>query len=104
MIDAALSSWGRSIRGAFGLPGAGHAADFSTELETRLRRKIHDLTRGDLVAPIVTFCRNSERFTGYNLALRLVSMDYRQVHWYRGGVEAWLANGLPDGDLELQDW
>ena len=34
---------------------------------------IEDATthQGDLSAPIVVFCVNSERFTGYNLALRL---------------------------------
>jgi rhodanese-related sulfurtransferase len=104
LIDAALSSWGRSILGAVGLHGAGHAGGCSGDLESRLHRKIQDLTRGDLSLPIVAFCRNSERFTGYNLALRLVALGCTKVYWYRGGVEAWLANGLPDGNLELHDW
>ena len=62
------------------------------------------LTEGDLSAPIVVFCVNSERFTGYNLALRLVALGYTQVYWYRGGVEAWQVNDLPESDLVLQDW
>ena len=65
---------------------------------------MRDLTRGDLSAPIVVFCVNSERFTGYNLALRLVALGYTQVYWYRGGVEAWQVNGLPESDLVLHDW
>jgi adenylate cyclase len=32
---------------------------------------------------------NPERFSGYNLALRLVALGYTRVHWYRGGFEAW---------------
>ncbi len=50
------------------------------------------------------FCVNAERFTAYNLALRLVSLGYTRVHWYRGGFESWQANHLPEEDLELQDW
>lgn len=104
LIDAALGTWGRSIPGAIGLQGIGHVAGFSDDLQNRLRRKIQDLTKGDLSAPIVAFCVNSERFTGYNLALRLVALGYTQVYWYRGGFEAWQVNGLPESDLELQDW
>jgi hypothetical protein len=52
----------------------------------------------------VVFCVNSERFTGYNLALRLVAFGYTDVRWYRGGVEAWQVNGLPDTDLDLHQW
>jgi rhodanese-related sulfurtransferase len=53
------------------------------------------LTGSDLNKPIVVFCVNSERFTGYNLVLRLAALGYAYVHWYRGGVEAWQVNGLP---------
>ena len=72
--------------------------------QTRFSHKIQDLTSGDLAAPIVVFGVNSERFTGSNLALRLVALGYTQVHWYRGGFEAWQVNGMPESDLELQDW
>jgi adenylate cyclase len=104
LIDVALDSWGRSIPGAIGLQGTGHGASFSENVQNRFNRKIQDLTKGDLSAPIVVFCVNSERFTGYNLALRLVALGCRQVYWYRGGFEAWQVNGLPETDLALQDW
>jgi adenylate cyclase len=104
LIDVALHSWGRSIPGAIGLRGAGHGFGFSDDLQNRLSRKIQELTKGDLSVPIVSFCVNSERFTGYNLALRLAALGCTQVYWYRGGFEAWQVNGLPESDLELQDW
>ena len=104
LIDVALDSWGRSILGAIGLQGTGHGASFSENVQNRFNCKIQDLTKGDLSAPIVVFCVNSERFTGYNLALRLVALGYTQVYWYRGGFEAWQVNGLPETDLVLQDW
>jgi class 3 adenylate cyclase/TolB-like protein/rhodanese-related sulfurtransferase len=104
LLDVALDSWGRSIEGAIGLQGTGHGAHFSDSVQKRFNRKIDDLTGGNLSAPIVTLCVNSERFTGYNLALRLVALGYKQVYWYRGGVEAWQVNGLPESNLELQYW
>lgn len=62
------------------------------------------MTKGDLSAPVVAFCANPERFTGYNLVLRLVALGCTQVYWYRGGWEAWQVNGLPESDLVLHDW
>ena len=69
-----------------------------------LRRKIIDLSKVDLSAPIVVFCVNSERFTAYNLALRLSAIGCTSVYWYRGGVEAWQVRELPTSDLVLDDW
>ena len=47
---------------------------------------------------------NSERFDGRNLALRLVALGYSKVYWYRGGREAWEVAGLPETDVDVQDW
>jgi rhodanese-related sulfurtransferase len=104
LIDVAFDSWGLSIPGAIGLQGAGHGGSFSKTVQDRFNTKIRELTAGDHAAPIVVCCANSERYTSYNLALRLVALGYTQVYWYRGGVEAWQANGLPEADLVLQDW
>jgi tetratricopeptide (TPR) repeat protein len=104
LIDVALDTWGRSIPNAIGLQGTGQGAGFSETVQNRFRRKMQNLTNGDLSAPVVVFGVNSERFTGYNLALRLVALGYTQIYWYRGGVEAWQGNGLPESDLALQDW
>jgi hypothetical protein len=87
--------WGRSTPGAVGLKHAGARGSLSGSGQDRLRRKMADLTRGDLSKPIVAVGWNSERFDGRNLALRLVGMRYTNVHWYRGGREAWEAAGLP---------
>ena len=77
---------------------------FADNAQHRLRRKLQELMRGDLCKPIVAVGWNSERFGGYNLALRLVALGYIQVYWYRGGFEAWQVNGVPETDLVLQDW
>jgi TolB-like protein len=104
LIDVAWHSRGRSIPGTVGLQGTGHGGRFSDERQTRFSRKMQHLTGGDLAVPIVAFCANSERFTGYNLALRLVELGYSRIYWYRGGFEAWQVNGLLDAELTLLDW
>ena len=104
LIDVALGSWGKSLPGAIGLQGTGYGSEFSQGVQDRFERKIVELTNGNLTVPIVAFCVNSERLTGYNLALRLVSLGCTTVYWYRGGVEAWQANHLPVHDLTLQEW
>ena len=60
--------------------------------------------RDDLSKPIVAVGWNSERFDGRNLALRLVTLGYTQVYWYRGGREAWEVANLPETALPLQKW
>jgi TolB-like protein/rhodanese-related sulfurtransferase len=104
VVDTVKYSWGRSIPGAVGLRNAGLGGNFTDVAQDRLRHKILDLSGGDLNRPIVAVGWNSERFDGRNLALRLVAMGYSQVYWYRGGREAWEANGLPEADITLTEW
>jgi tetratricopeptide (TPR) repeat protein len=104
VIDPLLYSWGRSIPGAVGLNRAGSGGSTSDATQDRLRRKMQELTKGDLSKPIVAVGWNSERFDGRNLALRLVALGYKQVYWYRGGREAWEVNGLRETEVDVQDW
>jgi hypothetical protein len=73
----------------------------SDAIEDRLPRKMQELTKGNFSAPTVAVGWNSERFDGRNLALCLVALGFTQVHWYRGGREAWEINGLPEADLAV---
>jgi adenylate cyclase len=102
VIDPMQYWWGRSIPGAVGLKNVG--SSFAGEMQDRLRRKMWELTSGDLDKPIVALGWNSERFDGCNLALRLVALGYTEVYWYRGGREAWEVNGLPEVKLTATDW
>ena len=104
VIDTVSYSWGRSLPGAVGLQNAGLGGSFTDAAQDRLSRKMPELTKGDLSKPIVVVGWNSERFDGRNLALRLVTLGYRQVYWYRGGREAWEVANLPEADLVLQEW
>ena len=104
VIDTVSNSWGRSIPGAVGLKFSGMGGSFADEAQDRLRRKMAELTSGDLGRPVVAVGWNSERFDGHNLALRLAALDYRRVYWYRGGREAWEVAELPETELALREW
>ena len=104
VIDTLWYALGRSLPGATGLLGSGIGGTFSDATQARLRSKIADLTKGDTSLPIVAVGWSSERFDGYNLALRLVALGYTKVYWYRGGREAWEVGGLPETELTPQDW
>jgi rhodanese-related sulfurtransferase len=73
-------------------------------MQDRLRKKMQVLTTGDLTTPIVVIGWNSERFDGGNLALRLVALGYTKIYWCRGGLEAWEVAGLPETQVDIQDW
>ena len=104
VVDTMLYSWGHSIPGAVGLAGSGRGGELSGPMTERLGRILQEMTEGDLSAPIVAMGWNSERFDGRNLALRMASLGYKQVYWFRGGREAWEVAGLPEADLAPQDW
>jgi adenylate cyclase len=104
VVDTVLSSWNRSIPAAVGLQFAGLGGSFTDEAQDHLRSKMQKLTGGDLRRPIVTIGWNAEHFDGRNLALRLAALGYTNVYWYRGGREAWEVNGLPETNLDVQQW
>jgi tetratricopeptide (TPR) repeat protein len=104
ILDTLLRPRWNSIPGALGLRSAGVGGSMSDAVEDRLRRKMAELSGGDLSRPIVTLGWNSERLTGYNLALRLVGLGYTNVFWYRGGMEAWQVAGYPEAELQTVEW
>jgi hypothetical protein len=104
VIETASNSWGRSIPGAVGLRFSGLGGDFADEAQDRLRRKMIELTGGDLNRPVVAVGWNSEHFDGRNLALRLAALGYTRLYWYRGGREAWEVAEQPERELVLQEW
>jgi PQQ-dependent catabolism-associated CXXCW motif protein len=82
-----------SLPGAIWLPGAGRGESFTDAVQFRLARTLEATTKGDRGRPIVFFCQGPQCWLSYNAALRAVALGYRSVHWYRGGIEAWLAAG-----------
>jgi TolB-like protein/DNA-binding winged helix-turn-helix (wHTH) protein len=104
VIEDSIAMYGQSVPGAIGLDSAGLGGDFTDTAQDHLRTKMRQLTDNDLNRPIVALGWNSESFRGRNIALRLVALGYKQVNWYRGGREAWEVAGLPETDLDVQEW
>ncbi len=49
----------------------------------------------DKAAPVVFYCVDSQSWHSVNAAMRAVRAGYTNVMWYRGGIAAWQAAGLP---------
>jgi TolB-like protein/class 3 adenylate cyclase/tetratricopeptide (TPR) repeat protein len=99
-----VSGWGKSIPGAIGLRGGGIGGTTSDPFQARLGRKMEELTHGDRTVPIAAMAWNADRYSGRNLALRLVALGYTDVTWYRGGREAWEVAGQPEAEISAQVW
>ena len=95
LIDVLSEDGHLTLAGAVWLPGAGHGANFLDPVQSILTRLLAQLAGGDTARPMVFFCANSQCWLSYNAALRAVAAGYSNVYWYRGGIEAWTAAGLP---------
>ena len=61
-------------------------------------RHLATRTNNNLDAPIGFFCYGAQCWESYNAALRAMRLGYREVLWYRGGLAAWKAAGLPTAE------
>jgi PQQ-dependent catabolism-associated CXXCW motif protein len=96
LIDVG-NSWGGhdTLPGAVWMRGAGDdAADKNAALDALFRALLANLAP-DRNRPLVIFCESSLCWQSYNAALRAAANGYVNVYWYRGGIAAWRAAGLP---------
>ncbi len=89
------------LGGPVTLPGAVPAAwmhqpgSFDDALQQQVAGFLQQVTRGQIEMPLVFYCQSRECWMSYNAALRALRAGYRNVLWYRGGIEAWQAAQLP---------
>lgn len=57
--------------------------------------KIMQLLAPDRDKPIAVFCWSAQCWISIHAAVRLQALGYKNVFWYRGGIEAWKAAKLP---------
>ncbi len=84
-----------TLPGALWLPGAGNAGSFDDDIQQKLWSILSQATQRNPDRPIVFFCMGSKCWESYNAALRAEHMGFKMVLWYRGGLAAWQAAGLP---------
>ena len=104
LIDVLGGKGHRSVPGALWLKGAGLGDDREEDVDDRLGAKLDELTDGDRTRSIIFFCLSAECWLSYNAALRAVRLGYENVHWYRGGVNAWKKAKLPTVRVKKTRW
>jgi PQQ-dependent catabolism-associated CXXCW motif protein len=96
LIDVLGGPPHQTIKGAiwWGGAGIGHKAEQGNrDVQTKFTRLMQVATAGDKEKPVVFFCLSHECWLSYNAALRAVAAGYKNVMWYRGGIESWKAAG-----------
>lgn len=83
------------------IPGAQYAVpasqpgSFNDATQQQFGQFLAQATGGSKELPLVLYCQSRECWMSYNAALRAINLGYRNVLWYRGGIEAWQAAGQP---------
>ncbi|MBP8297596.1 MAG: hypothetical protein KAX84_15905, partial [Burkholderiales bacterium] len=89
LLDAFVGAAHRTLPGAFWLPELGSVTVGQKELK-QIEDALQAASGGDLTRPIVVFERSSTYgWFGYHGVLRLLGMGYKNIYWYRGGLDAW---------------
>ncbi len=86
------------LPGAQNAIAAHQAGSFNDQNQTQFGAYLEQVTRGSKDMPLVFYCLSTQCWMSYNASLRAINLGYRNVLWYRGGVEAWKMAGLPTMD------
>ncbi len=81
------------IPGALAAVPAAQPGTFSDDTQKGFGQFLQQQTQGNMQTPIVLYCLSNQCWMSYNAALRAINMGYKNVLWYRGGIEAWKAGG-----------
>lgn len=73
---------------------AAQGGSFDDQVQRDFGAYLQQATGGDRARLLVTYCQGVQCWGSYNAALRAIRLGYTNVHWYRGGLEAWQAAGL----------
>ena len=100
LVDVLDSAAHDGIPGSIWVPGAGKPGRFDDDIQRKLADTLGEVTGNDLGAPLAFFCEGARCWESYNAALRAMRLGFQSVMWYRGGLEAWHAAGLPMAALD----
>jgi rhodanese-related sulfurtransferase len=93
LIDVLLSPH-QPLPRARGLPGAG-MVDEQNDLAKQnwFIGQLLAITGGSYDYPIVLYCLGVNCWESFNAATRAIIGGFKNVYWYRGGIEAWYRSG-----------
>ncbi|MCE9658923.1 MAG: rhodanese-like domain-containing protein [Burkholderiales bacterium] len=86
---------GEALPNALPAPWLAQAGAFDDAVQQQAAQLFAQRTQGRKDVALVFYCLSRECWLSYNAALRAVAAGYGNVLWYRGGIEAWKAAGLP---------
>lgn len=95
LLDVASGEGHVTLAGGWWWPGVGRGENFLDTIQGEVATRLADVTGGKKTRTLAFYCVNSQCWLSYNASLRAVALGYTRVLWYRGGVEAWRAAGLP---------
>lgn len=104
VINALGGEASEAIPGSIWLSGAGAYGRITDATQQQLDQHLAALTGGDKQAALVFYCAGITCWSSFNAAIRSVNLGYRNVHWYRGGLAAWYAAGLPTTVTKDDKW
>jgi rhodanese-related sulfurtransferase len=85
----------QTLPGAIMAVNAAQPGDFQDQTQQGFGQFLQQVTGGRTDAAMVFYCASTQCWMSYNAALRAANLGYRNVLWYRGGLEAWSYAGLP---------
>ncbi|MFJ1302722.1 DUF4344 domain-containing metallopeptidase [Pseudomonadota bacterium AL_CKDN230030165-1A_HGKHYDSX7] len=91
-----------TIPQSYSLIDAGSDGSVRDSLQSALDAWLNKQSGGDRNAAIVFFGAGMNDRSSYNAALRAATLGWR-TYWYRGGIEAWKANGLRTVSVKPMD-
>lgn len=86
------------LPGAVAVVPAAQGGSFDDQVQQGFGQYLQQATGGDKAKMLVVYCGGTHCWGSYNAALRAIRMGYGNVHWYRGGIDAWRQAGFPVGN------
>jgi PQQ-dependent catabolism-associated CXXCW motif protein len=86
------------------LSGAGKCGSLGDETDTKLAQRLKVLTGGDLSKPLIFYCAHAMCWWSYNAAQRAHHLGYKDVSWYRGGLQDWANYGDQIAVSKQDNW
>lgn len=103
LVDVLSGPVHRTLPGSIWMHNGG-LGDFDKAEEKRFHDTVASFVGHDKTRPIVFFCSGMQCWLSYNAAVRCIQAGYTNVYWYRGGIEAWRAAGLPTTRSDPFPW
>lgn len=90
----------RAIPGSLWIPGVG-LGEIPPAVDEFFRQHLAAATGGDVARRLVIYC-HATCWLSWNAAKRAIGYGYRNVYWFRDGIEGWKAAGFPTAIIEPQ--